>query len=148
MSPHVLLFCPRRAVISAYFDEKGLVRQQLDSFNDFINTSLQVCSPGSMVYLGCRLLRLVWLRALLFTASLQRGCGWPASADLSVKLTPLYLPIALQEIVDEGKLITVKPQAQHVPGVAVDDDVEKTYEVRCSCCHVSLIVCLLLPSRR
>lgn len=32
----------RRAVISAYFEEKGLVRQQLDSFNDFINTSLQV----------------------------------------------------------------------------------------------------------
>lgn len=32
-------FC--RAVISAYFEEKGLVRQQLDSFNDFINTSLQ-----------------------------------------------------------------------------------------------------------
>ena len=30
-----------RAVISAYFEEKGLVRQQLDSFNDFINTSLQ-----------------------------------------------------------------------------------------------------------
>ncbi|KDD76893.1 domain 6 of RNA polymerase Rpb2 [Helicosporidium sp. ATCC 50920] len=29
------------AVISAYFEEKGLVRQQLDSFNDFINTSLQ-----------------------------------------------------------------------------------------------------------
>ncbi len=39
------------------------------------------------------------------------------------------LPLA-QEIVDEGKLISVKPQAQHVPGVAVDDDVEKTYEVR------------------
>ena len=31
-----------RAVISAYFEEKGLVRQQLDSFNDFINSSLQV----------------------------------------------------------------------------------------------------------
>ena len=30
-----------RAVITAYFEEKGLVRQQLDSFNDFINTSLQ-----------------------------------------------------------------------------------------------------------
>jgi DNA-directed RNA polymerase II subunit RPB2 len=28
-------------VISAYFEDKGLVRQQLDSFNDFINTSLQ-----------------------------------------------------------------------------------------------------------
>lgn len=32
-------FC--RAVISAYFEEKGLVRQQLDSFNEFINTNLQ-----------------------------------------------------------------------------------------------------------
>ncbi|KAL4423802.1 hypothetical protein ABPG75_001103 [Micractinium tetrahymenae] len=62
------------AVISAYFEEKGLVRQQLDSFNDFINTSLQ-------------------------------------------------------EIVDENKLITVKPQSQHMPGMQVDDDVEKTYEV-------------------
>ena len=29
------------AVISAYFEDKGLVRQQLDSFNEFINTSLQ-----------------------------------------------------------------------------------------------------------
>lgn len=62
------------AVISAYFEEKGLVRQQLDSFNDFINTSLQ-------------------------------------------------------EIVDENKLITIKPQSQHVPGVQVDDDVERSYEI-------------------
>ena len=30
------------AVISAYFDEKGLVRKQLNSFNEFINTSMQV----------------------------------------------------------------------------------------------------------
>ena len=30
------------AVISAYFDEKGLVRQQLDSFDEFINSSMQV----------------------------------------------------------------------------------------------------------
>lgn len=67
---------PGRAVISAYFEEKGLVRQQLDSFNDFINTSLQ-------------------------------------------------------EIVDENKLITVKPQSQHMPGMQVDDDVEKTHEVGC-----------------
>jgi DNA-directed RNA polymerase II subunit RPB2 len=64
----------RRAVISAYFEEKGLVRQQLDSFNDFINTSLQ-------------------------------------------------------EIVDENKLITVTPQHQHMPGMQVDDDVEKKVEV-------------------
>ena len=28
-------------VISAYFDEKGLVRQQLDSFDEFIITSVQ-----------------------------------------------------------------------------------------------------------
>ena len=28
-------------MISAYFEEKGLVRQQLDSFNEFINTNLQ-----------------------------------------------------------------------------------------------------------
>lgn len=27
--------------ISAYFDEKGLVRQQLDSFDDFMTTSVQ-----------------------------------------------------------------------------------------------------------
>ena len=64
-----------RAVITASFDEKGLVRQQLDSFNDFINSSLQ-------------------------------------------------------EIVDESKLITVKPQSQHMPGQAVEEDVERTYEVR------------------
>lgn len=31
---------------------------------------------------------------------------------------------------DESKLITVKPQSQHVPGAVVDDEVEKTYEVR------------------
>ena len=30
------------AVISAYFEEKGLVRQQLDSFNEFINSNMQV----------------------------------------------------------------------------------------------------------
>ena len=29
------------AVISAYFEEKGLVRQQLDSFDDFMTTSAQ-----------------------------------------------------------------------------------------------------------
>jgi len=28
-------------VISSYFEEKGLVRQQLDSFNEFLNVSLQ-----------------------------------------------------------------------------------------------------------
>lgn len=28
-------------VISAYFDEKGLVRQQLDSFDEFIQMSVQ-----------------------------------------------------------------------------------------------------------
>lgn len=48
------LWC--RAVISAYFEEKGLVRQQLDSFNDFINTSLQarlIHYTGASC--GCRL---------------------------------------------------------------------------------------------
>ncbi|RZS24842.1 hypothetical protein BHM03_00057957 [Ensete ventricosum] len=29
------------AVISAYFEEKGLVRQQLDSFDEFISTTMQ-----------------------------------------------------------------------------------------------------------
>ncbi|XP_028055063.1 DNA-directed RNA polymerase II subunit RPB2-like isoform X2 [Camellia sinensis] len=29
------------AVISAYFEEKGLVRQQLDSFNEFIQNTMQ-----------------------------------------------------------------------------------------------------------
>ncbi len=29
------------AVISSFFDEKGLVRMQLDSFNDFVNANLQ-----------------------------------------------------------------------------------------------------------
>ena len=28
-------------VVSAFFTEKGLVRQQLDSFNEFINTQMQ-----------------------------------------------------------------------------------------------------------
>jgi DNA-directed RNA polymerase II subunit RPB2 len=28
-------------VISAYFDEKGLVRQQLDSFDEFIQMNIQ-----------------------------------------------------------------------------------------------------------
>lgn len=28
-------------MISAYFEEKGLVRQQLDSFNEFANTTIQ-----------------------------------------------------------------------------------------------------------
>ena len=30
-----------RTVISSYFEEKGLVRQQLDSFNEFIHSSIQ-----------------------------------------------------------------------------------------------------------
>ncbi len=30
------------AVISAFFEAKGLVRQQLDSFNEFINSNMQV----------------------------------------------------------------------------------------------------------
>ena len=30
------------AVISAFFADKGLVRQQLDSFNEFINSNMQV----------------------------------------------------------------------------------------------------------
>jgi DNA-directed RNA polymerase II subunit RPB2 len=29
------------AVISAYFEEKGLVRQQLDSFDEFIQNTMQ-----------------------------------------------------------------------------------------------------------
>jgi DNA-directed RNA polymerase beta subunit len=29
-------------VISAFFDDKGLVRQQLDSFNEFVNSNMQV----------------------------------------------------------------------------------------------------------
>ena len=36
---------------------------------------------------------------------------------------------ALQEIVDENKLISIKPQSQHIPGQSVDDEVEKTHEV-------------------
>jgi DNA-directed RNA polymerase beta subunit len=32
------------AVISAFFEAKGLVRQQLDSFNEFINSNMQVCN--------------------------------------------------------------------------------------------------------
>jgi len=31
-------------VISAYFEAKGLVRQQLDSFNEFINSNMQARS--------------------------------------------------------------------------------------------------------
>ena len=34
----VVLF---RSLISSYFDEKGLVRQQLDSFDEFIQMSVQ-----------------------------------------------------------------------------------------------------------
>jgi hypothetical protein len=34
------------AVISAFFEDKGLVRQQLDSFNEFINSSMQVRRRG------------------------------------------------------------------------------------------------------
>ncbi len=34
-------------VISANFQEKGLVRQQLDSFDMFMTTTMQVCSFNS-----------------------------------------------------------------------------------------------------
>lgn len=33
-------------VINAYFDEKGLVRQQLDSFDEFIQVSLPPAGSG------------------------------------------------------------------------------------------------------
>ena len=32
-------------VVSAYFEDKGLVRQQLDSFNEFIGTTIQEVPP-------------------------------------------------------------------------------------------------------
>lgn len=68
-------FSPCRAVISAYFEEKGLVRQQLDSFNDFINTSLQ-------------------------------------------------------EIVDENSTLVIMPQNQHNPGLQLDEEEQKEFQVR------------------
>lgn len=37
------------AVISAYFKEKGLVRQQLDSFNEFIQDTMQMIVTESGV---------------------------------------------------------------------------------------------------
>lgn len=61
-------------MISAYFEEKGLVRQQLDSFNDFINTSLQ-------------------------------------------------------EIVDENNSIVITPRNQHNPGMQLDEEEERVFEV-------------------
>lgn len=64
-----------RAVITAYFEEKGLVRQQLDSFNEFINTNLQ-------------------------------------------------------DIVDENAIVSAKPQNQHNPGMAVDDDEEREVQIK------------------
>ena len=36
-----LLFIPSLIFLSSYFDEKGLVRQQLDSFDEFIQMSVQ-----------------------------------------------------------------------------------------------------------
>lgn len=137
--------CARRAVISAYFDEKGLVRQQLDSFNDFINTSLQVRHCNASCLVGVSAAHAArWLQrssSLMGThccrSSIVLSTAFLPSVfsdympELSCASTQMCLPLP-QEIVDEGKLITVKPQAQHVPGVAVDDDVEKTYEV-CRC---------------
>ncbi len=35
------------AVISAYFEEKGLVRQQLDSFDEFINSNMQASAAAA-----------------------------------------------------------------------------------------------------
>ena len=39
--PYFRLLQDSWAVISAFFANKGLVRQQLDSFNEFVNTSMQ-----------------------------------------------------------------------------------------------------------
>ena len=39
-------------VISAYFEAKGLVRQQLDSFNEFINSNMQAYSCGQHAFLS------------------------------------------------------------------------------------------------
>ena len=38
---------PKQVVISAFFDEKGLVRQQLDSFDSFLEVGLQECVDGT-----------------------------------------------------------------------------------------------------
>lgn len=40
-------------VISSFFEEKGLVRQQLDSFNEFVSNTMQVRVHGAPA--GCRL---------------------------------------------------------------------------------------------
>ena len=37
-------------VISAYFEDKGLVRQQLDSFNEFINSNMQASSSDQHAF--------------------------------------------------------------------------------------------------
>lgn len=42
-------------VISSYFDEKGLVRQQLDSFDEFIQMSVQrIVEDSSVIELQVR----------------------------------------------------------------------------------------------
>jgi DNA-directed RNA polymerase II subunit RPB2 len=61
------------AVITAFFEEKGLVRQQLDSFNEFVLNTMQ-------------------------------------------------------EIVDESPEIVVKPESQHIPGMAEALE-EKEYKI-------------------
>lgn len=40
------------AVISAFFEAKGLVRQQLDSFNEFINSNMQASTSRSGLWTG------------------------------------------------------------------------------------------------
>lgn len=39
-------------VISSFFEEKGLVRQQLDSFNEFVSNTMQVRACAVFSYIS------------------------------------------------------------------------------------------------
>ena len=89
------------AVISAFFEDKGLVRQQLDSFNEFINSSMQV-------------------RGRRRDRKERERKAAPLALPVSPSLLAFSFPspslsLLSQEVVDELGEFTVRPQAQHNP---------------------------------
>lgn len=116
------------AVISAYFEEKGLVRQQLDSFNEFINSNMQVrgrwhctCPPLSFppslipapTYRAHRTLQRTppALGAPCEHAPAHVGPGTLRARGIA----GAELGLASQEIVDENAEILVIPENQYNP---------------------------------
>jgi hypothetical protein len=86
-------------VITAYFDEKGLVRQQLDSFDQV----------GSWSYVDWRFVSQSYKTLFLI------------SRPLSCCSSCQFLLNTIAEVLEDTAPIQVKPQPQYVPGAQTSE---------------------------